>query len=212
MELPLSKIDPSWKSFFQQHNELLVEIFDSLDDSDITPTRENIFRAFEEPLEKVRIVIFGQDPYPGVSVADGLAFSSPSHQPIPASLRNIFKEYSADLGYEIPTSPDLSRWSKSGVMLLNRTLTTVTGERNAHVAKGWSSFTFEVAKLLGERDVVAILWGKYARELAPLFQYRIESPHPSPLSARLGFFGSKPFSQSSKLLAELGYQPINWRL
>lgn len=212
MKLPLSKIDPSWMSFFQQQKSLLDDIFGSLDLSQITPIEENIFRAFEEPFEKVRAVIFGQDPYPGMNVADGLAFSSPSDQPIPASLRNIFKEYYADLGYEIPTSPDLSRWSKSGVMLLNRTLTTMTGERNAHVAKGWSSFTLEVAKLLGERDVVAILWGNYARELAPFFQYRIESPHPSPLSARLGFFGSKPFSQTNKLLAELGFEPINWRL
>lgn len=212
MNLPLSKIDQSWKPFFLQHNQLLLEIFSSLDESDITPTRENIFRAFEEPLDKVRIVIFGQDPYPGVSVADGLAFSSPPLQPIPASLRNIFKEYHTDLGYEIPESPDLAAWSKSGVMLLNRTLTTLTGERNAHVAKGWSSFTLEVAKLLGERNVVAILWGNYARELAPFFQYRVESPHPSPLSARLGFFGSKPFSRSNALLRELGLDPINWRL
>lgn len=212
MNLPLSRIDPSWDSFFQRHSDVLGDIFSSLDLSLITPSSEKIFRAFEAPLENVRVVVFGQDPYPGVNVADGLAFSSPPLQPIPASLRNIFKEYHTDLGYEIPKSPDLAAWSKSGVMLLNRTLTTVTGERNAHVAKGWSSFTLEVAKLLGERNVVAILWGNYARELAPFFQYRVESPHPSPLSARLGFFGSKPFSRSNALLRELGLDPVNWRL
>jgi uracil-DNA glycosylase len=212
MKLPVEKVHASWKPFFQKHNDLLESIFDSLQTSHITPSHNQIFRAFEDPLEQVRVVIFGQDPYPGVNVADGLAFSSPPHQSIPASLRNIFKEYHSDLGYEIPTSPDLTSWSQSGVLLLNRTLTTVTGERNAHVAKGWSDFTLEAAKMLGEREVVAILWGNYAKELAPFFAYRIESAHPSPLSARLGFFGSTPFSRSNDFLGQLGREPINWKL
>lgn len=212
MELPLSKVHPSWLPLFHAHQSELEEIFAQLYLESITPSIEKIFRAFEVPLESVKVVIFGQDPYPGVDVADGLAFSSPASEPIPASLKNIFKEYHSDLGYPVPTSPDLSRWSNSGVMLLNRTLTTVPGERNAHLKTGWRSFTLDVAKMLGTQDVVAILWGNYARELASLFRYRIESAHPSPLSARLGFFGSQPFSRANKFLHELGRDPINWKL
>ena len=212
MELPLSTVHSSWLPFFQSHQIELKEIFGNVDLENITPSYQKIFRAFEVPLNSVQVVIFGQDPYPGINVADGLAFSSPATEPIPASLKNIFKEYHSDLGFPIPTSPDLTRWSESGVMLLNRTLTTVPGERNAHVARGWSTFTLQVAKLLAERDVVAILWGNYARELAPLFNYRIESPHPSPLSARLGFFGSRPFSQANQLLQESNRKLIDWKL
>jgi uracil-DNA glycosylase len=106
----------------------------------------------------------------------------------------------------------LSRWATNGVLLLNRTLTTSIGDRNAHVMKGWSSLTLSVAELLAERKVVAILWGNNARELAPLFPHRIESAHPSPLSARRGFFGSRPFSRANLALAELGRPPIDWKL
>ena len=212
MSLPLSQVHGSWLPFFQSQQEQLQEIFRGLDGEEITPQRSQIFRAFETPLESVRVVIFGQDPYPGVDVADGLAFSSSAGLPIPASLKNIFKEYHSDLGYPTPTSPDLAQWSKAGIMLLNRTLTNVPRERNAHLKRGWNNFTLEVAKLLGRSDVVAILWGNYARELAPYFPYRIESPHPSPLSARLGFFGSRPFSQANALLQEIGRRPVDWKL
>jgi uracil-DNA glycosylase len=212
MALPISQIHPSWEAFFDKEHQLLEEIFSSTANHQITPRTESIFRAFIAPKDSVRVVIFGQDPYPGENVADGLAFSASVTQPIPASLRNIFKEYHADLGFPLPSTPDLTRWSESGVMLLNRSLTTIVGERNAHVAQGWKRFTLEVAKELGEIDVVAILWGNYARELAPIFKHRIESPHPSPLSARLGFFGSKPFSRSNDLLREIGREPIDWML
>jgi uracil-DNA glycosylase len=183
----------------------------ALEGEQIAPARESIFRAFTFPLDNLRVLILGQDPYPGVGVADGLAFSS-STLPIPASLRNIFKEYSEDLGLPLPKSADLTSWADRGVLLLNRTLTTSIGERNAHISHGWSSFTFSVAQFLAERQIVAILWGANARELAPLFSHRIESAHPSPLSARRGFFGSKPFSKANEILIELGREPINWKL
>jgi uracil-DNA glycosylase len=212
MKPPISKIHHSWLPVFDKNSGLLIEIFDTLDIQDVAPIPERIFRAFEAPLDSIRVVIFGQDPYPGRDVADGLAFSSPEHQPIPASLRNIFKEYHSDLGLPIPGTPDLSRWSKSGVMLLNRTLTTTVGERNAHLGQGWSHFTYQVAEFLAQRDVVAILWGSYARELASLFKYKIESAHPSPLSAYRGFFGSKPFTSANQLLDASGRELIDWRL
>jgi uracil-DNA glycosylase len=211
-QLPISKVDPSWSHFFSANEELLLHIFASIKGSEVAPSHEKIFRAFEQPLDSYRVVIFGQDPYPGVGVADGLAFSSSADNPIPASLRNILKEYESDLGFPAPTTPDLTQWSNSGVMLLNRSLTTVPGERNAHLQNGWRAFTYEVAKLLGERGVVAILWGRYAQELAPLFPLRIESVHPSPLSARLGFFGSKPFSRANQILQENGMPLVNWRI
>lgn len=212
MQPPVERIHPSWMPLFQRQISLLTEIFSPLSEAEIAPRKEQIFRAFENPLESVRVVIFGQDPYPGPGVADGLAFSSPAAQPIPASLRNIFKEYESDTGLPAPRTPDLTKWSISGVMLLNRALTTAEGERNAHLRNGWRLFTDDVAEILGERDVVAILWGNNARELAPFFRHHIESAHPSPLSARRGFFSSRPFSECNRILRELGKEPINWSL
>lgn len=211
MNFSLEEVDPSWRPFFSQHAEDINEILASLNIEEVSPSRLNIFRAFTFPLDNVRVLLVGQDPYPGAGVADGLAFSSQT-APIPASLRNIFKEYSQDLDFPTPSSADLTSWAMSGVMLLNRTLTTAVGERNAHLSTGWRSFTYEVAQFLAERDVVAILWGRNAGELAPLFKYRIESAHPSPLSARRGFFNSQPFSKTNELLVEMGKAPIDWKL
>ena len=212
MNFSMNEVNPSWHSLFSNHQPILEELLDQITGSEFTPSRADIFRAFQQPLGDIRVVIFGQDPYPGDGVADGLAFSSKEGNPIPASLRNIFKEYESDLGYEVPTTPNLSKWSNHGILLLNRTLTTVVGERNAHLGSRWKEFTFDVARQLAQRDVIAILWGAYARELAPLFTYRIESPHPSPLSARRGFFGSKPFSAANRLLIESGKEPVDWKL
>lgn len=178
---------------------------------DHVPARADIFRAFTLPLNEVKVVIFGQDPYPGEGVADGLAFSTRGAK-IPASLRNIFKEYSDDLGLPAPKSGDLTTWHTNGVLLLNRTLTTETGKRNAHYRAGWSALTSDVARALGQLDTIAILWGAKARELAPYFHWKIESVHPSPLSARIGFFGSKPFSSANAILKDLGRTPIDWEL
>lgn len=211
MTFSLEEVDPSWRPFFSDHINSINEILSSLNYEEISPARENIFRAFTSPLDDVRVLILGQDPYPGIGVADGLAFSSPQSR-IPASLRNIYKEYSEDLALPVPKSADLTTWAQRGVLLLNRTLTTSVGERNAHLARGWSAVTLSIAQMLADRDTVAILWGNNARELAPLFNYRIESVHPSPLSARRGFFGSRPFSSANKLLIESGQEPIDWQL
>lgn len=211
MTFSLEEVDPSWRPFFSDHINSINEILSSLNYEEISPARENIFRAFTSPLDDVRVLILGQDPYPGIGVADGLAFSSPQSR-IPASLRNIYKEYSEDLALPVPKSADLTTWAQRGVLLLNRTLTTSVGERNAHLARGWSAVTLSIAQMLADRDTVAILWGNNARELAPLFNYRIESVHPSPLSARRGFFGSRPFSSANKLLIKSGQEPIDWQL
>jgi uracil-DNA glycosylase len=211
MTFSLEEVHPTWRPFFAEHRDNINETLSALADDETSPARGMIFRAFTFPLDNVRVLILGQDPYPGIGVADGLAFSSPL-APIPASLRNIYKEYSEDLALPIPKSADLTIWAQRGVLLLNRTLTTSVGERNAHLAKGWSALTLSVAQSLADRGVVAILWGNSARELAPLFKYRIESVHPSPLSARRGFFGSKPFTSANRLLLETGREPIDWKL
>jgi uracil-DNA glycosylase len=211
MRFSLSEIHPSWGSVFAAHRDAINQFLESLGGS-VAPARSEIFRAFSLPLDQVRVVIVGQDPYPGDGVADGLAFSSRHSAKVPASLRNIFREYSSDLGLPIPDHCDLSAWQDSGVLLLNRTLTTTSGESNAHRGFVWNSLTSDVARELGHRGVIAILWGKNAQELGEFFEDTVESVHPSPLSAHRGFFGSKPFSQVNRLLVERGQAPIDWRL
>lgn len=211
MNFSLDEVDASWRPLFSPYEGSINNLLESISE-EFAPTRGEIFRAFKLPLNEVKVLILGQDPYPGAGVADGLAFSSHQGNPIPASLRNIFQEYAEDLRLPIPSSPDLTKWSERGVLLLNRTLTTTVGERNAHLSKGWSVITQAVAEELAQRAVVAILWGNNARELAPLFPMVIESAHPSPLSARRGFFGSKPFSRANELLRKIGQEPIDWRL
>ncbi len=212
MNFSYSEVDSTWHSIFRRHEASINKILKSLSGDDFAPMREDIFRAFLLPRNQVKAVIVGQDPYPGLGVADGLAFSSKVGNPIPASLRNIFVEYVSDLGFDAPSSPDLSPWLNSGVLLLNRTLTTSTGERNAHVKLGWKALTEDVAKEIGAENVVGILWGNYAREFAPYFSIRIESAHPSPLSARRGFFGSKPFTRTNEALKALGKSEVSWQL
>jgi uracil-DNA glycosylase len=212
MQFSLDEVDSSWHPFFKTHIPLINELLTEIGAENFTPSRENIFRAFRQPLIDIQVVIFGQDPYPGEGVADGLAFSSTPENAIPASLRNILTEYSEDLGFTKPISPDLSLWASRGILLLNRSLTTVVGDRNAHLSLRWKIFTDSVAEYLGERQVIAILWGNYAKELAHHFQYSIQTAHPSPLSARRGFFGSKPFSKANLLLKEIGRSEVDWEL
>ena len=212
MEFSLQEVHPSWRDFFASHLATIQGIINEIVNNETTPPRQYIFRAFQEPLEDVKVVIFGQDPYPKASVANGLAFSVAAHASIPASLRNIFKEYVEDLNYPLPQSGDLSPWSREGVLLLNRVLTTDIGKRNAHHDSQWSAVTEDIARYLGERGVVAILWGASAHSLAKYFSEPILSPHPSPLSAYRGFFGSKPFSQVNSLLIWKASKPIDWRL
>lgn len=183
----------------------------------LTPAPENILRALHTPPHTVKAVIVGQDPYPGAGHAMGLAFSVERHLThLPASLLNIRLEYREDLGLPLPAHGDLSAWADNGVLLLNRHLTTLLGAPGAHRTLGWSRFTDLVITRLAEsnENFVAVLWGREAGELAPLLgnQPRIESAHPSPLSARLGFFGSKPFSRVNRYLEGKGVTPVDWSL
>jgi len=212
MKFSLEEVHPSWRDFLANHVESINEILSEFNQSEITPERSLIFTAFQQPLHAVKVLIVGQDPYPTVGVANGLAFSVNPGAAIPASLRNIFKEYCDDLHLPTPTSGDLSPWSEQGVLLLNRVLTTQIGKRNAHHDSRWNAVTEDIARYLGEREVLAILWGASAQTLAKYFKVPIISPHPSPLSAYRGFFGSQPFSKVNGLLTSTGREPINWKL
>ncbi|MBB4963890.1 uracil-DNA glycosylase [Saccharothrix violaceirubra] len=181
------------------------------------PAGENVLRAFQQPFHEVRALIVGQDPYPTPGHAVGLSFSvSPETKPIPKSLNNIYREYQEDLGHPKPANGDLTPWTEQGVLLLNRALTVRPGKSNAHQGKGWEPITEQAIKALAARDVplVAILWGRNARNLKPLLAPYpcVESAHPSPMSADGGFFGSRPFSRANALLVEQGAEPIDWKL
>jgi uracil-DNA glycosylase len=212
MNFSLDEVHPSWRELFAPHLVTIQEILTELTHTEFTPARVNIFSAFQEPLGSVKVVIVGQDPYPQEGDAHGLAFSVAQGRRIPASLRNIFKEYEDDLGFPPPTSGDLTPWSRAGVLLLNRVLTTEIGKRNAHHSSQWTAVTEDLAKHLGESGAVAILWGSSAHTLSKYFRDAILSPHPSPLSSYRGFFGSKPFSRSNSILASREAQPIDWQL
>ena len=181
------------------------------------PAGEHVLRAFQQPLAEVRVLIVGQDPYPTPGHPIGLCFSvAPDVRPIPKSLVNIYKEYCEDLGHPMPSNGDLSPWTDNGVLLLNRALTVQPGKSNSHQGKGWEEVTEQAIRALAERGgpLVAILWGRNARNLRPLLDPVpcIESAHPSPLSARNGFFGSRPFSRANQLLEQQGAQPVDWKL
>lgn len=183
------------------------------------PSGQNVLRAFTFPFERVRVLIAGQDPYPTPGHAVGLSFSvGPDVQPVPRSLANIFTEYTADLGYPEPANGDLTPWAERGVLLLNRVLTVRPGTPASHRGKGWEAVTECAIRALVSREqpLVAVLWGRDAGTLKPMLTdgecVSIESPHPSPLSASRGFFGSRPFSRANDLLSQLGAEPIDWRL
>lgn len=181
------------------------------------PAGKHVLRAFERPLDAVRVLIVGQDPYPTPGHAVGLSFSvAPDVRPIPKSLVNIYRELVDDLGLPMPSNGDLSPWADEGVLLLNRVLTVRPGASASHRGKGWEAITDAALSALVARGgpLVAILWGRDARTLAPGLGAvpRIESAHPSPLSATSGFFGSRPFSRANALLAEQGAPPVDWRL
>jgi uracil-DNA glycosylase len=181
------------------------------------PSGENVLRAFRQPFAGVRVLIVGQDPYPTPGHAVGLAFSvAPDVRRLPASLANIFREYSDDLGFPTPATGDLTPWSERGVLLLNRVLTVQPGKPGSHRGKGWEEVTDQAIRALAARQapLVAILWGRDARTLAPLLTGvpTIESAHPSPYSAANGFFGSRPFSRANQLLEQEGTEPIDWKL
>jgi uracil-DNA glycosylase len=206
-------VHSSWNSVLDSVAEDIDSILKKLAGSEITPERDKIFAACEMELQSVKCVIVGQDPYPTRGNAQGLAFSVSSDiNPLPASLKNIFTELVSDLGVPYPQNGDLSPWRSEGVLLLNRVLTTEVGVSNSHTHLGWQSVTRKIAEAAARQGAVAILWGKSAQELSDLFQARVESVHPSPLSAYRGFFGSKPFSQVNAILKARGDSPINWSL
>jgi uracil-DNA glycosylase len=181
------------------------------------PDDRDVLRAFAQPFDEVRVLLVGQDPYPTPGHAVGLAFSvAPDVTPLPRSLRNVFTELADDLGVPAPSSGDLTPWTRSGVLLLNRVLTVAAGAPGSHRGKGWERITDRAVSALAARDrpLVAVLWGKDAQAVRPLLARVpvVESVHPSPLSASRGFFGSRPFSRAAQLLAEQGGPPVDWRL
>ena len=181
------------------------------------PAGENVLRAFRAPFSDVRVLIVGQDPYPTPGHPIGLSFAVERHvRPIPRSLQNIYRELRDDLGVVPPQHGDLSAWSNSGVMLLNRVLTVRPGAPASHRGAGWEPITEHAIRALVSRGTpfVSLLWGRDASTLKPVLDGNpvIESPHPSPLSASRGCFGSRPFSRSNALLERLGQQPVDWSL
>ncbi len=185
----------------------------------IYPNMYDIFNALHlTPYENVKVVLLGQDPYHGPGQAHGLSFSVNPGVPPPPSLKNIFKELESDLGCPIPNNGHLVNWAKQGVLLLNTVLTVRAGAAHSHRGKGWEIFTDQVIKQINERSkpVVFILWGRPAQQKIQLIDTKkhkvIQSPHPSPLSAHRGFFGSKPFSQTNVFLQQIGEEPIDWQI
>ncbi len=181
------------------------------------PDGSNVLRAFSRPLAEVRVLIVGQDPYPTPGHPVGLSFSvAPQVRPLPRSLNNIYAELESDLGIPPAPSGDLTPWFSQGVLLLNRVLTVRPGTPGSHRGKGWEQVTECAIDALAARGgpLVAILWGKDAQSLAPRLDgiVQIASTHPSPMSARYGFFGSRPFSRANAALLAQGSEPIDWRL
>lgn len=181
------------------------------------PRGEDVFAALRMPFDDVRVLVLGQDPYPTPGHPIGLAFAvAPDVRPLPKSLQNIFTEYVEDLGLPHPSSGDLTPWVEEGVLLLNRSLTVRPHASGSHRDAGWAAITDHVTDALVQRDrpLVAVLWGRQAQSVQPRLDGTpaITSPHPSPLSAHRGFFGSRPFSRTNELLRQQGAEPVDWRL
>ena len=219
------KIDPSWKRVLRDEFEkpyfpkLKAFLLKEKERHTVYPAGPNIFNAFNTtPFERVKVVILGQDPYHGPNQAHGLAFSVQDGVPFPPSLMNIFKELQEDVGCEMPRSGNLTHWAEQGVFLLNTVLTVRAGEAHSHKEQGWEAFTDAVIRTVSEQreHVVFILWGRPAQSKALMIDASkhlvLRAPHPSPLSAYRGFFGSKPFSKTNAYLSEHGIDPIDWRL
>lgn len=211
----LAQIDDSWQPLFAEYQSELVKIAEIIASQRIAPARENVLRVFTYPISHYRSVIVGQDPYPTPGYANGLAFSvNPEITNLPASLKNIFSEYVSDTGFSYPNSGDLSVWASHGVALLNSSLTLNLDNKTEHLKIGWQRITQAALDVLAARGCVAILWGSHAQKMGSSFSdnQKIQSVHPSPLSAYRGFFGSKPFTRCNQLLIASGQDPIDWRL
>jgi len=219
---PLSElVDPSWARALAPVESTVHQIGARLREEvaegrGYLPAGTDVLRAFTYPMDEVKVLIVGQDPYPTPGHPMGLSFSvQPGVRP-PRSLENIFTELVSDLGVDRPTSGDLTPWSRQGVMLLNRVLTVRPGAPASHKGWGWETVTQRAIEALVERraPLVAILWGRPAQSLTPMLGSTpiLASPHPSPLSASRGFFGSRPFSRANELLVEQEATPVDWRL
>ncbi len=204
------------KDYFKKLMEFIKQEYK---EKTIYPKQTEVFNAFRyTDFDNVKVVILGQDPYHGPNQAEGLSFSVSDEVLKPPSLKNIFKELEDDLNIPFPTKNSLKPWAKEGVLLLNAVLTVQEHTPTSHKDKGWETFTDNVISVINKKDtpVVFILWGSYARNKKDLItnpiHYIIESPHPSPFSARTGFFGSKPFSKANAFLNKTGQKEINWSI
>lgn len=214
-------VEPGWAEALEPVADRITSLGEFLraeiaEDREYLPAPQHVLRAFQQPFQGVRVLIVGQDPYPTPGHAVGLSFSvAPDVRP-PRSLANIFREYSEDLGHPRPASGDLSPWTEQGVLLLNRALTVRPHKPGSHRGKGWEEVTAQAIRALAAREepLVAVLWGRDARDLRPLMPgvECVESPHPSPMSADRGFFGSRPFSRINEILRRKGDEPIDWKL
>lgn len=215
-------IDQEWADALAPAQQTITALGERLRDEHAAgrgylPAGDHVLRAFERPMSDVKVLITGQDPYPTPGHPIGLSFAVDRHvRPLPRSLGNIYAELESDLGIPPASHGDLTAWSDQGVLLLNRVLTVRPGEAGSHRRWGWEQVTELAIRALVARDqpLVAILWGKDAANLQPLLGTTpvIVSAHPSPLSARRGFFGSRPFSRANELLEGLGASPVDWRI
>jgi uracil-DNA glycosylase len=223
MPQPLKTIiDPGWADALQPVAASITLMGDFLRAEvaagrQYLPAGPNVLRAFQRPMDQVRVLLVGQDPYPTPGHPIGLSFAVDRHvRPLPRSLGNIYREMRDDVGIAPPAHGDLTAWSDQGVLLLNRVLTVAPGRPASHRGKGWEPITEAAIRALVERGgpLVAILWGKDAQTLTPILDGVpiIASAHPSPMSADRGFFGSRPFSRTNALLAEQGAAPVDWAL
>jgi uracil-DNA glycosylase len=221
--MPPVKIHPSWLKVLEQEfsksyfEELVAFVKQEYASTTIYPEGKNIFRAFELcPFESVKVVILGQDPYHGPGQANGLCFSVNDDVALPPSLKNMYKEISSDLGIPAPTSGNLDRWAKQGVLMLNATLTVRANQAGSHQKRGWEQFTDAVVKTISDQKerVVFLLWGKYAQEKGKIIDrdkhHVLMAPHPSPFSVHSGFFGCKHFSKTNEYLGSIGEEGIDW--
>ncbi len=219
---------PDWAAALADVEKELREVLTFLADDlaaghHVLPAPSNVLRAFQQPLDDVKVLIVGQDPYPTPGHAVGLSFSVDPHtRPIPRSLANIYRELESDLGLPARTHGDLSAWADQGVLLLNRVMTVRAGSAGSHRGKGWEKITTAAVSAVAHRrdtngsrmPLVAVLWGKDAESVRPLLAGvpAVASAHPSPLSASRGFFGSRPFSRVNELLMEQGALGVTWEL
>jgi len=215
-------VDPGWAEALEPVAGQIAELGDYLRGEvaagrGYLPAGDHVLRAFHRPLADVKVLIMGQDPYPTPGHPVGLSFSVAPHvRPLPRSLQNIFRELQDDVGVPAPSSGDLSPWCDQGVLMLNRVLTVKPGMSGSHRGKGWETVTAQAIQALVARrkPLVALLWGRDAQSVRDLLgdTPRVESVHPSPMSADRGFFGSRPFSRVNRLLVEQGADPVEWAL